>query len=279
MATSKAEPMRNLSPPGAYQSPPPSPAWHRRFSTTLFASFAHRRASHRGHDRGHRRGDSRASNVVVDGVSLHSLQQKYRWLPQFAFRLPLCCPTFRLPAWRFSSKLEWRSQTDFEERFVVVAPSAAEEHRSRRKSKTEKSSLVWPWQNVFNLKHSQAQAGSGDALPAATPSGSLLPTTTEETRRLVADAAQIDRSKTETHFDKNRTHTSKYTVLTFVPYNLFEQFRRGANIYFLSTLLLTLMLKNSPISPTTWLMSLMFVVVVTMVKQGYEDFLRHQSDR
>ena len=31
---------------------------------------------------------------------------------------------------------------------------------------------------------------------------------------------------------------------------------------------------DSPVSPESWLLSLMFVVVVTMVKQGYEDYLR-----
>ena len=36
---------------------------------------------------------------------------------------------------------------------------------------------------------------------------------------------------------------------------------------------------NSPVSPwTTWL-PLLFVVVITGAKQGYEDFLRHVRDR
>ena len=36
---------------------------------------------------------------------------------------------------------------------------------------------------------------------------------------------------------------------------------------------------NSPVSPwTTWL-PLIFVVTITGVKQGYEDFLRHLRDR
>ena len=80
-------------------------------------------------------------------------------------------------------------------------------------------------------------------------------------------------------FCNNETHTAKYTLLTFVPRNLFEQFRRAANCYFLATLILTLILPDSPISPTSWLMSLLFVVFVTMAKQGYEDYLRHKSDQ
>ena len=39
------------------------------------------------------------------------------------------------------------------------------------------------------------------------------------------------------------------------------------------TLILTWII-DSPISPESWLLSLLFVIVVTMVKQGYEDYLR-----
>ena len=92
-------------------------------------------------------------------------------------------------------------------------------------------------------------------------------------------SSNLDEQKVQTKFKTNQTHTSKYTLLTFVPLNLFEQFRRVANFYFLCTLALTVVLKDSPISPTSWLMSLLFVVAVTMAKQGYEDYLRHKSDR
>ena len=40
-----------------------------------------------------------------------------------------------------------------------------------------------------------------------------------------------------------------------------------------------MILPDSPVSPASWFMSLAFVISVTMAKQGYEDYLRHQSDR
>lgn len=39
-------------------------------------------------------------------------------------------------------------------------------------------------------------------------------------------------------FATNEVHTTKYTYLTFVPKNLFEQFRRLANTYFLALVVL-----------------------------------------
>ena len=54
-----------------------------------------------------------------------------------------------------------------------------------------------------------------------------------------------------------------------------EQFFRhnSSSFFFQVTLILTWVI-DSPISPESWLMSLLFVVIITMVKQGYEDYLR-----
>ena len=60
--------------------------------------------------------------------------------------------------------------------------------------------------------------------------------------------------------------------------NLFEQFRRIANFYFLIVGVVQLFI-DSPVSPFTSIAPLVFVVSVTMVKQGYEDFCRHRADR
>lgn len=63
----------------------------------------------------------------------------------------------------------------------------------------------------------------------------------------------------------------------FVPKTLFEQFRRVANFYFLIIFLVQLMI-DTPTSPITSGLPLFFVITVTAIKQGYEDWLRHNSD-
>ncbi|XP_068960897.1 phospholipid-transporting ATPase IF isoform X2 [Petaurus breviceps papuanus] len=78
-------------------------------------------------------------------------------------------------------------------------------------------------------------------------------------------------------FIDNRIISSKYTVWNFVPKNLFEQFRRVANFYFLIIFLVQLMI-DTPTSPVTSGLPLFFVITVTAIKQGYEDWLRHKSD-
>ncbi|GAB6027859.1 hypothetical protein CHUAL_002077 [Chamberlinius hualienensis] len=79
-------------------------------------------------------------------------------------------------------------------------------------------------------------------------------------------------------YPNNQIITSKYTLWNFIPKNLFEQFRRLANFYFLIIAVIQCALPNSPVSPMTSVLPLIFVVGVTALKQGYEDWLRHKAD-
>uniref|UniRef100_A0A452R2P1 ATPase phospholipid transporting 11A n=1 Tax=Ursus americanus TaxID=9643 RepID=A0A452R2P1_URSAM len=69
----------------------------------------------------------------------------------------------------------------------------------------------------------------------------------------------------------------QYTFWNFIPKNLFEQFRRIANFYFLIIFLVQLII-DTPTSPVTSGLPLFFVITVTAIKQGYEDWLRHKAD-
>ncbi|XP_034037548.1 phospholipid-transporting ATPase 11C isoform X2 [Thalassophryne amazonica] len=79
-------------------------------------------------------------------------------------------------------------------------------------------------------------------------------------------------------FCDNRIVSSKYTVWNFLPKNLFEQFRRIANFYFLIIFLVQVIV-DTPTSPVTSGLPLFFVITVTAIKQGYEDWLRHKADK
>uniref|UniRef100_A0AAR2KTJ9 Phospholipid-transporting ATPase n=1 Tax=Pygocentrus nattereri TaxID=42514 RepID=A0AAR2KTJ9_PYGNA len=75
----------------------------------------------------------------------------------------------------------------------------------------------------------------------------------------------------------HRSSWSYYTIWNFIPKNLFEQFRRIANFYFLIIFLVQLMI-DTPTSPVTSGLPLFFVITVTAIKQGFEDWLRHKAD-
>ncbi|XP_055617498.1 phospholipid-transporting ATPase IF isoform X2 [Toxorhynchites rutilus septentrionalis] len=77
--------------------------------------------------------------------------------------------------------------------------------------------------------------------------------------------------------ETNRIKSTKYTLLTFLPLNLAEQFRRVANFYFLCMTIISIVI-DSPVSPLTSLAPLVFVIAVTATKQGYENYLRYRAD-
>ncbi|CAM8938245.1 unnamed protein product [Rhodiola kirilowii] len=78
-------------------------------------------------------------------------------------------------------------------------------------------------------------------------------------------------------FKGNSVSTTKYNVLTFLPKGLYEQFRRVANFYFLMISVLSLT-PLSPVSPVTNILPLSMVLLVSLVKEAYEDWKRFQSD-
>ena len=78
-------------------------------------------------------------------------------------------------------------------------------------------------------------------------------------------------------FTHNSIRTTKYTLVTFLPKSLFEQFRRLANLYFLSAAALSLT-DMSPISPVLTVTPLAFVLAVSIVKEGIEDNRRRHQD-
>ncbi|KAA1069823.1 hypothetical protein PGT21_033797 [Puccinia graminis f. sp. tritici] len=76
----------------------------------------------------------------------------------------------------------------------------------------------------------------------------------------------------------NQIKTAKYSLLTFIPRNLLEQFRRIANVFFLSLVILQFLPKFSQVSPALAALPLLAVLAITAIKDAYEDVRRHAGD-
>ncbi|UJR17025.1 hypothetical protein I4U23_003923 [Adineta vaga] len=77
----------------------------------------------------------------------------------------------------------------------------------------------------------------------------------------------------------NRISTSKYSPITFLPKNLFEQFRRLANAYFLVLVCLQFIPQITSLTPGTSIAPLSIVLLITAVKDAVDDIRRHLSDK
>lgn len=111
----------------------------------------------------------------------------------------------------------------------------------------------------------------------------FLPPDVVEQRRFLnsnLSTPQMKKKYSESHpwTVSNEIHTAKYTVYNFIPKNLFEQFRRVANVYFL----ILIILQGIPIFSNTNIFlaasPLVSILLVTAVKDAMEDWKRQKSD-
>ncbi|XP_031681931.1 phospholipid-transporting ATPase IC [Oncorhynchus kisutch] len=76
----------------------------------------------------------------------------------------------------------------------------------------------------------------------------------------------------------NGIKTYKYNALTFIPLNLFEQFKRAANLYFLALLVLQIIPEITTLPWYTTLVPLVLVLGITAIKDLVDDLARHRMD-
>ena len=89
---------------------------------------------------------------------------------------------------------------------------------------------------------------------------------------------QMDLKMTKKLYPGNKIKNSKYNTLTFIPLNLWNQFKHFSNLYFLwvSVSQLIPALRTSFIF--TSLAPLIFVLLVTMSREAFDDIQRHRRD-
>ncbi|KAH8288513.1 hypothetical protein KR054_004161 [Drosophila jambulina] len=92
----------------------------------------------------------------------------------------------------------------------------------------------------------------------------------ENERRIRANDKEFN---SQFKYHNNYIKTSKYSLFTFLPFNLLEQFQRLANFYFLCLLVLQLIPAISSLTPVTTAIPLIGVLTLTAVKDAYDDIV------
>uniref|UniRef100_A0A4W5PKQ9 Phospholipid-transporting ATPase n=1 Tax=Hucho hucho TaxID=62062 RepID=A0A4W5PKQ9_9TELE len=82
-----------------------------------------------------------------------------------------------------------------------------------------------------------------------------------------------------TEDEDNKVTTTKYSFLSFIPKNLFEQLHRVANIYFIFLAALNFVPVVNAFQPEISIIPILLVLTVTAVKDLWEDYRRHKSDK
>uniref|UniRef100_A0A8C5UF81 ATPase phospholipid transporting 10B (putative) n=1 Tax=Malurus cyaneus samueli TaxID=2593467 RepID=A0A8C5UF81_9PASS len=81
------------------------------------------------------------------------------------------------------------------------------------------------------------------------------------------------------YYDSNEIKTTKYTILTFLPKNIYEQFHRLANIYFVFIALLNFVPVVNAFQPEVSVIPICVIMAMTAIKDAWEDFRRYKLDK
>lgn len=87
------------------------------------------------------------------------------------------------------------------------------------------------------------------------------------------------KSHPNSRFSTNFVRTTRYTIITFLPKNLFEQFHRFANIYFIFVVALNWIPQVQAFAKEVAALPVVFVLLVTAVKDAWEDIRRYRMDK
>jgi phospholipid-translocating ATPase len=98
---------------------------------------------------------------------------------------------------------------------------------------------------------------------------------------------EVDPSRTRPLVDErtgipyvgNGIRSNKYTLWTFIPRQLLAQFSKLANFYFLCFAIMQLIPGLSTIGTSTNIIPLMAFISISMAKEGFDDYRRHQLDK
>ncbi|EIW75489.1 phospholipid-translocating P-type ATPase [Coniophora puteana RWD-64-598 SS2] len=150
-----------------------------------------------------------------------------------------------------------------------------EQRQERRKSVRRKRSLFFR-KDKEKKHHAKAPPDEPGAAAAA---GQIAGQRRNVYVNMPLAQDEVDRhGEPIVQYPRNKVRTTRYTLLTFVPKNLLEQFCRIANIYFLALIIFQLFPIFGSVSPQTAALPLLFIIVVTGIKDGLEDFRRAQVD-
>uniref|UniRef100_A0A803TZR6 Phospholipid-transporting ATPase n=1 Tax=Anolis carolinensis TaxID=28377 RepID=A0A803TZR6_ANOCA len=121
-------------------------------------------------------------------------------------------------------------------------------------------------------------------MEAGTPEGVSFqqPTKKIPKRRIVIPSLQSfkdEYEKVSKYYMSNRIRTTKYRLWTFIPRNLYEQFHRAANLYFLFIVLLNWIPVVEAFRKEITMIPLLVVLTIIAVKDGLEDYTKYRLDK
>ena len=98
-------------------------------------------------------------------------------------------------------------------------------------------------------------------------------------RKLFVDLQDGTTMKQPEKFCDNSVRTHQYTIITFLPFALINQYKNPFNIFFLITMIIALIPKISPLEPVTTIMPVVVVLIINLIREIVEDYRKYSNDK
>ena len=80
-------------------------------------------------------------------------------------------------------------------------------------------------------------------------------------------------------FCDNSVRTTQYTLITFLPFALLNQYKNPFNIYFLVSMIIDCIPSISSVNPTTTIMPVVIVMIINLIREAVEDYRKYSNDK
>ena len=77
----------------------------------------------------------------------------------------------------------------------------------------------------------------------------------------------------------NSVRTTQYTILTFLPLALINQYKNPFNIFFLVGMVIDCIPAISSVSPTTTIMPVLVILIINLIREIVEDYRKYANDK
>jgi hypothetical protein len=139
--------------------------------------------------------------------------------------------------------------------------------------KVIKPEVLYPPDNISEAPPTAAKSGSSSCVFGSS-AGAAVRIRSDRQREVIFPSAGPDARKFLTNF----VSTTKYSLITFIPKNLFLQFQIFANVYFLIIAILASIPQISPLSASTFWVPLLQQLIMSAMGEAKDDYYRYLSD-
>ncbi|CDQ56102.1 unnamed protein product [Oncorhynchus mykiss] len=137
------------------------------------------------------------------------------------------------------------------------------------------------WQQLVAAESGRGRYSAPDAVPTKSSPKLHSAQLTGKRRTVIARHGpyQHEYDSVSKGCQDNGIRTTKYSLLSFIPMNLFQQFHRVANLYFLFLVMLNWVPVVEAFQKEITMIPLVVVLIVIAIKDALEDYRRYRFDQ